>query len=36
VNPLQALCAGAGSVCASSEESGAVVPHAGICEGGTG
>jgi hypothetical protein len=31
-----ALCVGTGSVCASSEEPGAVVPHAGICEGGTG
>ncbi len=24
------------SACASSEEPGAVVPHAGICEGGAG
>jgi hypothetical protein len=34
--PVLALCACAGSVCALPEEPGAVIPHAGICERGTG
>ena len=34
--PILALCVGVGFMCALPEEPGAVVPHAGICEGGTG
>ncbi len=35
-NPSLALCAGVGFMCALPEEPGAVIPHAGICEGGVG
>ena len=31
-----ALCVGSGFICALPEEPGAVIPHAGICEGGVG
>jgi len=34
--PILALCVGVGFMCALPEEPGAVVPHAGICEGGVG
>ena len=34
--PVLLLCDRLGFMCALSEEPGAVIPHAGICEGGVG